>query len=41
MIALKAVRNFVEREEAPEEVTFVLYSENDFKVYLEALEELR
>jgi len=40
-IALKAVRNFVEREEAPEEVTFVLYSENDFKVYLEALEELR
>ncbi|HUI22896.1 MAG TPA: O-acetyl-ADP-ribose deacetylase [Nitrososphaerales archaeon] len=40
-IALKAVKSFAEREGAPEEVTFVLYSENDFKVYLEALGELR
>ena len=40
-VALTAVRSFVEREGAPAEVTFVLHSENDFKRYLEALEELR
>jgi len=39
-VALKAVKSYVESEAAPEEVTFVLYSENDFKAYTEALEEL-
>jgi len=37
-IALKAVKRYVEREGAPAEVMFVLYSENDFKTYMEALE---
>jgi O-acetyl-ADP-ribose deacetylase len=36
--ALKAVKSYVEREGAPAEVMFVLYSENDFKTYMEALE---
>ena len=40
-IALRAVKAFVEREGAPAEVVFVLYSENDFKTYAEALAELR
>jgi O-acetyl-ADP-ribose deacetylase (regulator of RNase III) len=40
-IALRAVKGFVEREGAPAEVIFVLYSENDFKTYMEALGELR
>jgi len=39
--ALKTVRSFVEREGAPAEVTFVLYSEKDFNTYTEALEELQ
>jgi len=39
-VALKAVKSYVENEGAPAEVTFVLYSENDFKTYVEALEEL-
>jgi len=39
-VALKAVKSYVESEGAPEEVAFVLYSENDFKTYMEALEEL-
>ena len=39
-VALKAVKGYVESEGAPAEVTFVLYSENDFKRYMEALEEL-
>ena len=39
-IALKTVKNFCEREGAPSEVVFVLYSENDFKAYVEALEKL-
>jgi len=40
-IALRTVKGFVEREGAPPEVTFVLYSENDFKAYAEALGELK
>jgi O-acetyl-ADP-ribose deacetylase (regulator of RNase III) len=39
-VALKAVKGYVESEGAPAEVTFVLFSENDFKTYMEALEEL-
>jgi O-acetyl-ADP-ribose deacetylase (regulator of RNase III) len=39
-VALKAVKSYVESKEAPAEVTFVLYSENDFKTYMGALEEL-
>jgi len=39
-VALKAVRSYVESEGAPVEVTFVLYGEDDFKTYAEALEEL-
>jgi O-acetyl-ADP-ribose deacetylase len=39
-VALKAVKSYVESEGTPEEVTFVLYGENDFKMYMEALEEL-
>jgi O-acetyl-ADP-ribose deacetylase (regulator of RNase III) len=39
-VALKAVKDYVESEEAPAEVMFVLYSENDFKAYMGALEEL-
>jgi O-acetyl-ADP-ribose deacetylase (regulator of RNase III) len=39
-VALKAVKSYVESSGAPVEVTFVLYSENDFKTYMEALEEL-
>jgi len=39
-VALKAVKSYAESQRAPEEVTFVLYSENDFKTYKEALEEL-
>jgi len=40
-IALKSVKSFVEREGAPAEVMFVLYSEKDFKAYSEAFEELQ
>jgi len=40
VVALKAVKSYVESEGAPAEVTFVLYGENDFKTYAEALEEL-
>jgi len=39
-VALKAVKSYVESRGAPGEVTFVLYSENDFNTYMEALEEL-
>jgi len=39
-VALKAVKSYVESEGTPGEVAFVLYSENDFKTYMEALEEL-
>jgi len=39
-VALEAVKSYIEGNGAPEEVTFVLYSENDFKSYAEALEEL-
>lgn len=39
-VAIRAVKGYVEREGVPAEVTFVLYSENDFKRYMEALEEL-
>jgi len=39
-VALRTVKSYVESEGAPAEVTFVLYSENDFKTYMEALEEL-
>jgi len=39
-IALKAVKSYVVREGVPAEVMFVLYSEKDFKTYVEALEEL-
>jgi O-acetyl-ADP-ribose deacetylase (regulator of RNase III) len=39
-VAMKAVKSYVESEGAPAEVMFVLYSENDFKTYAEALEEL-
>jgi len=38
-VALKTVKSFVKSRGAPAEVTFVLYSENDFKTYMEALEE--
>jgi len=40
-VALEAVKSYVEREGTPAEVTFVLYGENDFKTYMEALEELK
>jgi len=39
-VALKAVKSYVESEGAPSEVTFVLFSDNDFKTYVEALGEL-
>jgi O-acetyl-ADP-ribose deacetylase len=39
-VALKAVKSYVESKGVLVEVTFVLYSENDFNTYLEALEEL-
>ncbi|HXW95401.1 MAG TPA: O-acetyl-ADP-ribose deacetylase [Nitrososphaerales archaeon] len=39
-VAMRAVKAFVESKGVPAEVTFVLYSENDFKTYMEALEEL-
>ncbi|HYA55331.1 MAG TPA: O-acetyl-ADP-ribose deacetylase [Nitrososphaerales archaeon] len=40
-VATKAVKSFVESKGAPAEVTFVLYSENDFKAYVKALEALQ
>jgi O-acetyl-ADP-ribose deacetylase (regulator of RNase III) len=39
-IALKTVKDFLERQGGPSEVTFVLFSERDFKTYMEALKEL-
>ena len=39
-VALKAVREFVEREGQPTEVTFVLFSSADLQVYLAAMHEL-
>ena len=39
-VALKAVKSYLESEGGPAEVTFILYTENDFKTYMEALEEL-
>jgi len=39
-VALKAVKSYVESKGAPVEVTFVLYGENDFNTYMEALKEL-
>jgi len=40
-VALTAVRSHVAIVGAPAEVTFVLYSENDFKTYMETLDELK
>ena len=39
-IALRTVKEFVEGEGQPAEVTFVLFSDGDLKVYLGALREL-
>jgi O-acetyl-ADP-ribose deacetylase (regulator of RNase III) len=39
-IALKTVKEYVEKEGRPAEVVFVLFSESDLKVYLRALVEL-
>ena len=39
-VALKAVKSYAVSVGAPAEVTFVLFGENDFKEYVEALEEL-
>src|SRR4030042_3206204 len=38
-IALKAVKEFLEKEDELDEVVFVLFSEHDLKVYVEAAEE--
>ena len=38
-IALKAVKEFLEKEDKLDEVVFVLFSEHDLKVYVEAAEE--
>jgi len=40
-VALKAVKSYIESERAPSEVRFVLFSENDFKTYVEALGEMK
>ncbi len=40
-VALKAVKSYLESEGGPAEVTFILYTENDFKTYMEALDELK
>ncbi len=37
-VALGTVRKYVEKEGRPEEVTFVLFSEGDLRVYLETLD---
>ncbi len=39
-VALKAVKEFLEKEDRLEEVRFVLFTEEDFRVYQEALKEL-
>ncbi len=39
-IALGTVKGFVEREGRPATVTFVLFSEGDFRTYVRAMEEL-
>ena len=39
-IALRTVKGFAESEGRPAAVTFVLFSESDFRAYLRALEEL-
>jgi O-acetyl-ADP-ribose deacetylase (regulator of RNase III) len=38
-IALKAVKNFLEKENKLDEVVFVLFSEHDLKVYVDLAEE--
>jgi O-acetyl-ADP-ribose deacetylase (regulator of RNase III) len=38
-IALKAVKNFLEKEDKLNEVVFVLFSEHDLKVYVDAAKE--
>ena len=39
-IAMRTVKEFVEGEGQPAEVTFVLFSDGDLKVYLAVLREL-
>jgi len=39
-IALKTVKEFLEKEDNLDEVVFVLFSEHDLKIYLEAANEL-
>jgi O-acetyl-ADP-ribose deacetylase (regulator of RNase III) len=39
-VALRTVKDFVEKEGRPAEVVFVLFTETDLKVYLQALREL-
>ena len=39
-VALKTIRNFLERESSVTRVDIVLFSERDFKLYMTALEEL-
>jgi O-acetyl-ADP-ribose deacetylase (regulator of RNase III) len=39
-VALKTVKGYVEREGRPAQVTFVLFSEEDLKIYVRALGEL-
>jgi O-acetyl-ADP-ribose deacetylase (regulator of RNase III) len=39
-VALRTVKDFVEREGLPEQVVFVLYSKEDMLVYVSSLEEI-
>ncbi|MEM2461086.1 MAG: macro domain-containing protein, partial [Candidatus Hadarchaeales archaeon] len=39
-VALRAVKEFLEREDRLEEVRFVLFTENDLRVYEEAAKEI-
>lgn len=40
-VALKAVKDFLEKEDNLDEVVFVLFSDHDLKIYLETVKELR
>ena len=40
-VALKAVKDFLEKDDALDEVVFVLFSDYDLKIYLETVKELR
>ena len=39
-IAVKTVKDFLEKEDKLEKVTFVLFSDRDFEIYLEALKSI-